>query len=584
MHASVRMLLTVGLFLLSPGVSLRSASAAWPSDPAVNVPICVMDSLQLAPRLTSDGMGGAIIAWVDGRSGPLTYEIYAQHVHSSGAIDPLWPVNGKYIGQTSELGIKGVVPDCAGGAIIVWSDAGNIVAQRVLASGALDATWPSDGLLVKSGPGGAGEGGVISDGACGAIVAWHDSRNGGYNSMDVYAQRLLATGSVDPAWPSNGRALTSATGQQWYPAIAEDDAGGAFVSWFNNSTASPSGPLSTHVQHVLPSGVLDSAWPADGRLVLPLGGYQHAVVSDGLGGAFVAFKDLVQHVLPSGVVDPAWPVGGLDLCGGAWATGPSVAIGDGAHGTFVVWTDHRNGSADIYAQHVLSSGVIDPLWPANGLAVCTAAGGQYLAYQRGAVGDGSGGFFVMWEDFRDYESNGCDLYVQHVLVSGTVDPAWPVDGRGMTVAPRAQRMGDFIGDGAGGVLGVWYDDRNGSGSLDYAGVDIYAQRVRAGGELGDGTAHVPDGGALALGLEALHPNPACGRVLLVRFTLPSSAPGVIELFDVGGRRLSAHEVGALGAGKHALDLLGGQDLAAGVYLVRLQQGQAVRAARVVVLR
>ena len=58
----------------------------------------------------------------------------------------------------------------------------------------------------------------------------------------------------------------------------------------------------------------------------------------------------------------------------------------------------------------------------------------------------------------------------------------------------------------------------------------------------------------------------------------------LELLDVAGRRIAAHEVGSLGAGPHTLDL--GQDtrLAPGLYLVRLTQGANTRVTRVAVLR
>src|ERR1700741_4929867 len=51
-------------------------------------------------------------------------------------------------------------------------------------------------------------------------------------------------------------------------------------------------------------------------------------------------------------------------------------LSDGAGGVFVAWRDTRSGQRDIYAQHLLASGALDPAWPATGLAVCTATNSQ----------------------------------------------------------------------------------------------------------------------------------------------------------------------------------------------------------------
>lgn len=94
---------------------------------------------------------------------------------------------------------------------------------------------------------------------------------------------------------------------------------------------------------------------------------------------------------------------------------------------------------------------------------------------------------------------------------------------------------------------------------------------------------VPGAAPLAFALEPVRPNPTQGA-LTVRFALPSAAPASLELFDVAGRCMAAHDVGSLGAGQHTLDLGEGRPLAPGLYLVRLQQGADARVKRVTVLR
>src|SRR5438093_774878 len=53
-----------------------------------------------------------------------------------------------------------------------------------------------------------------------------------------------------------------------------------------------------------------------------------------------------------------------------------VIASDGSGGALVAWQDSWSGLSDIYAQHLLSSGIVDPDWPGDGLLVCDAANNQ----------------------------------------------------------------------------------------------------------------------------------------------------------------------------------------------------------------
>src|SRR5205823_4481965 len=139
----------------------------------------------------------------------------------------------------------------------------HIYAQRVLASGAVDPAWPADGRRVCAAGGGEAGPTIVTDGAGGAIVTWPDSRSG---SLDIYAQRALASGAVEPAWPAAGRALCTAAGDQANPTIVADGAGGAMVTWHAPRSAH-SGNNDIYAQRVLASGAVDPAWPVDGHAV-----------------------------------------------------------------------------------------------------------------------------------------------------------------------------------------------------------------------------------------------------------------------------------------------------------------------------
>jgi hypothetical protein len=95
---------------------------------------------------------------------------------------------------------------------------------------------------------------------------------------------------------------------------------------------------------------------------------------------------------------------------------------------------------------------------------------------------------------------------------------------------------------------------------------------------------VPGSASWGIQLEPIRPNPTTGQNIVVHFVLPSAAPARLEMMDVAGRIVSTQEVGALGAGPHAVNLEGARRLQPGMYLVRLSQGVVRKTTRAVVIR
>jgi len=461
------------------------ALATWPNSPFTNVVVSgLANSQQFSPAIVTDGAGGAIVAWIDDRSG--NNDIYAQHVLASGAVDPAWPVNGVALcAATGAQSSPRIASDGAGGAIVSWEDARgasyDIFAQHVLASGAVDGAWPVNGRALCTATANQFNTTITSDGIGGAIVSWQDARLGGSNN-DIYAQHVLASGAVDGAWPADGRALCLVANDQLAPMIVSDGAGGAIVTWqdFRSGTS-----YDIYAQHVLASGAVDGAWPANGRglCTATLTQASQQIVSDGAGGAIVSWQDLrgglnfdiyAQHVLASGLVDGGWPLDGRGLCTATLDQSLPTIVSDGLGGAIVTWSDSRSGTTDIYAQHVLASGAVDAQWPADGRALCTAAGAQTTTT---IISDGAGGAIAFWQDYRS--SGFGDVYAQHALTSGAVDGAWPINGRAVSTATADQQSMKAVPDGAGGALVAWQDGRSGGGFND-----IYAQRVGRFGYLG----------------------------------------------------------------------------------------------------
>lgn len=409
---------------------------AWPLDGRALTPTTKTPATTLVDRglavIVPDGAGGAIVAWQASFTDSTRSDIFAQHVLASGAVDGAWPENGIPVCTLGFEVLPDMVSDGAGGAIITWVDARSdidIFAQHVLAVGILDPNWPVDGRAVTTAPGAQVFPAIVSDGAGGAIITWHDFRDVFNTGLDIYAQHVLASGVVDRAWPLNGRALCVEAHDQFNPTVISDGAGGAIVAWDDRRE------LAVHpfAQHVLASGQVDPAWPTDG-LSVSRGDADEVfprLAPDGTGGAIVAWQSLTlnstthaQHVLASGVVDGAWPVNGRAMSSaGSDQIGAAIAP-DGAGGAFVAWQD----TVGVFTQHVLASGALDPAFSAElGRPLSSVPGLQAAAAM---VADGAGGAIVAWTDFRDAGTG--DIYAMQVLEPGPVGVDGMAEPRGVS--------------------------------------------------------------------------------------------------------------------------------------------------------
>jgi hypothetical protein len=555
-----------GLLGLAP-LQPRPATAAWPTDPLVNVPICTANGYHEYPTIIADGAGGAIVTWEG-------VGVRAQRVSGAGAVQ--WTPDGVPLCTAISLQSRPTITaDGAGGAIVTWydnrTDFGDIYSQRISAGGAIQ--WTADGVALCTDPGYQWNPTVTSDGAGGTIVTWQDLRSGNH---DIYAQRVSAAGTVQ--WTVDGVSLSTAPNDQLYPQIVSDGVGGAIVTW---QDARGGTYCDIYGQRVSAAGTVQ--WTTDGKAICTITGdqYDPRIVSDGAGGAIITWQDYRNGTTPdiyaqriSAAGAGQWAVNGVAVCTAPyWQENPFIAS-DGAGGAIVAWEDSRSYERDIYAQRISAAGTVR--WPANGVPLCTATAEQYGPT---IVSDGAGGAIVAWYDCR---SDYGDIYAQRVVASGAVDPAWPTDGRAISLAVLAQYYPTISTDGAGGAIVTWQDNRFSGYSDD---ICIYAQRVLANGQLGgDSWVSVPGEAAPAFALDPVRLNPMRGNSLTVRFTLPGETAASLEILDVAGRRIVTRVVGSPGAGQHTLDLGEGLRLAPGLYLVCLRQGTNVRMTRVVVLK
>jgi len=343
--------------------------------------------------------------------------------------------------------------------------------------------------------------------------------------------------------------------------------------------------------------------------VANVAGYKEGsrLASDGLGGAFVGWTDTRGGVgdVYAQWIDPTGPrqwggTSGLGVCTAISWQYLSAIVPDGSGGAVCAWTDERNGFADVYAQRVSGPGV--PQWTADGIAVASAARGQYEA----AMHVSGGPVVLTWTDYR----NGVErlLYSQELSLTGLADwtPDGVTDALFSMVAAEAGagrvrvtwQLGSSVsqvtayrrldGETAWTSLGTLVVDGTGRVVLEDTAVEPggrYVYRIGMivdGAELYSDEVRIEVPNTLALAIENVAPQPARGDVW-VTFTLPALAPARLEVLDVAGRRVASRELLGLSPGRHVLRVDEVPD-AAGVYFMKVWQGGESVSARCVTVR
>jgi len=324
----IQIIITAFLLLIVP---LTASHSEWTDNGTL---ICDAMRDQLWPDIAPDGKHGAFITWYDFRS-QATHDIFAQYIAADGT--PLWTGNGVAV----------------------------TVADR-------DQMHPR----------------IVGDGNGGAFIVWQDERYNDVSGIDIYAQRFDSNGNY--LWMINGRMICGETGNQFYPHVISDGAGGAIIAWNDER----SGSRDVYAQHIDASG--NSLWDAGGIAVASGSEDQSLMegfISDGSGGAFIGWQEqpgsadwrvVVQHINSDGSM--SWGADGLTLASMIGRKSTPVLTRDEAGGIIVAWSDQRDDEGDVYAQRVDADG--NPLWTADGVALCTEA---YMQSSVAIASDGAGG-------------------------------------------------------------------------------------------------------------------------------------------------------------------------------------------------
>ena len=333
------------------------------------------------------------------------------------------------------------------------------------------AQWAGNGNVICTAAGDQSLPAIASDGAGGAFVVWVDNRTVA-NGSDLFLQRILSTGAIASGWTANGIPLVVDSNEQDSPAIVPDGAGGVFVAWRDDREF---GTSNIYLQRITGAGAPAAGWPANGIPVCEaLGDQTVPVLEQEAGSAIVTWRDArnatadiyAQKVSGAGVVQ--WAADGVPVCAAAgFQTAPTIAP-DQSGGAIIAWEDKRSGfTADIYAQRLNASGAAQ--WMADGIALCDSLNDQTTPY---AIPDASGGAIVVWDDYR---ANNSNIYAQRVNGAGVAQ--WAAGGVALCADPNEQYGGLPVSDGAGGAIVPWIDFR-------FAAASLFAQKISAAGAIG----------------------------------------------------------------------------------------------------
>jgi hypothetical protein len=368
----------------------------------------------------------------------------------------------------------------------------------LLAPSAVNASWPVLGrrvsdndISLQTHPR------IVSDGQGGAFVAWNNETEDATNPSikDVYIQHVTADGDLAPGWPPIGIPLELRGDDQQIEAMSPDGVGGVIVTWQDFGTGSTASDV--FAQRIGPDGQRPAGWPPDGLPVCAAPGPQgnSCIVPDGLGGALITWLDYRYQqylgepfgvrVLADGTVAPGWPVNGRRLQGDGNSSG-CTTFSDGFGGAILV-TGAPDGER---ALRMDLDGNTAPGWGPDGVVAIPAAV-NHSAYNGYEIGDGTGGTYLFWADWRSMPPpfdpytffDYLDIYGVHVRGDGTMDPGWPTTGLPVAVLGAQQDTPQALADGSGGVFVMWQDSR---AYFSGTAVDIYGTHLNGDGTPGAG--------------------------------------------------------------------------------------------------
>ena len=306
------------------------------------VPICTAPGFQTNPVITTDGEGGAIIAWMDGRIEVGDTRIFVQRVDREGNV--LWEENGVLV-QSAELyqEFPEVVADGEGGVFIIWRENYVLYAKRFDSDGS--SQWGEEGIRVSYAPGLQKFAKLISDGNGCVIIVWRNKEV----KYEIMAQRLSPSG--ERLWGDEGVLVSEYADNQTFFDIVPDGFGGVIVGWDDRRDGETGG----YVQKLNIEGQL--LWQEGGVYI---GWRRPGMIKEGNGGLIILKREpsgntyygYAQRLNEEG--NYLWEDWILYNTREGYAGGGDGSC-DGSGGFIITWYEFWVGY-DIYGQYVDGQG------------------------------------------------------------------------------------------------------------------------------------------------------------------------------------------------------------------------------------
>lgn len=303
----------------------------------------------------------------------------------------------------------------------------------------------------------------------------------------VVVAGLAAPLIAHAGWNPSGVTVTPTTASIPKVTACSDGAGGTFVAWQEEASA---GQGVLRAQHLLATGELDPAWPADGAIACGIAAARAdmGALPDRQGGFYLWWEEspqlFVTRLDATGAVAAGWPARGRSLGNGfADSPRPSV-IEDGAHGFYAAWS---NGSYAL-ATHLGPDNAGAGGWPNGSRAIETVDDVANTPYYPQLALAPDGGVFAAWASWSADNSAPSVYRLRRLNSAGLTASGWALDGLSLGSFHReylgptvASAILGLSGDGRGGVF-LMLGDAQPNGQSQPASVTARVFRLQ-----GDGT-------------------------------------------------------------------------------------------------
>lgn len=458
-------------------VSVLPVSAEWSDDPANPTVISRAIHAKAQPQITAT-TDGYVVAWLDHRRGqlddypyPFFRDVYAQKLSVHG--ETQWLANGRVVaeGPAGELisfdqRDHALVSDNEGGAIIQWTDligaTGNAYITRLTYD--QNVQWGIPGKDIQ-----ADDTAVQIDGTGLSVTQFlfPDSTGGAFSALNIGNHAHVVRYAADGEQRS-----TAWVGDRYMVSAASGGSDSVIVAYISTVTAP-----GVYLKKVTDPGKnwpnelddLETEWAVYQPALVPYAGDAARIISDGAGGAFIAWLIAGQHgavyaqkVNADGSF--AWGEDGepLRLELGEVNRRPCLVL-DGAGGVVVFWENYMPYQpVKIRAQRLDMNGI--PLWASGGIVASNAA---LDGKSPQAILSSEGNFIVVYHQWR------YDLVAQKLAGDGAL--MWEAGGKIMSSAfmlSDSEKAFDIASDNRRGVIAA-FTGRVGTDVVD----KIYGARV-----------------------------------------------------------------------------------------------------------